>query len=181
MDRNMISFKGQRFPKEIILQCVRWYLVYSLSYRDIEELMTERGVKVDHSNIQRWVVKYSPQLDREFQKKKKKVGSSWRLDETYIKVKGEWTYLYRAVNSDGKTIDFLLTANRDKKSALRYLRKCVARNGEPTKITIDKSGANRAAIKAYNEEYHSEVEMRDIKYLNNIIEQDHRGIKRITR
>jgi len=177
----MISFKGQRFPKEVILQCIRWYLVYSLSYRDIEEMMTERGVKVDHSSLQRWVVKYSPQLDREFHKKKKKVGSSWRLDETYIKVNGKWKYLYRAVDKEGNTVDFLLTAKRDTKAALRYLKKAVKRNGEPEKITIDKSGANKSAIKAYNKTTENPAEMRDIKYLNNIVEQDHRGIKRITK
>ena len=177
----MISFKGQRFPKEIILQCVRWYLVYSLSYRDLEEVMAERGIKVDHVSIHRWVIKYAPLLEAEFQKKKKQVGSSWRMDETYIKVKGEWKYLYRAVDKDGDTVDFLLTAKRDTKAALRYLKKAVKRNGEPEKITIDKSGANKAAANIYNESAENPAEIRDIKYLNNIVEQDHRGIKRVTK
>ena len=95
----MISFKGRHFPKEILLTCVRWYLAYQLSYRDIEEMMAERGTQVDHSTIQRWVDQYAPQLEAEFTKKwKRPTGSRWRMDETYIKVKGEWKYLYRAVD-----------------------------------------------------------------------------------
>ena len=107
----MINFKGCHFEKDIILQCVRWYLAYALSYRDLEEIMKERCIPVDHSTIQRWVVNYSPLLEQEFKKYKRPVGSSWRMDETYIKIKGQWKYLYRAVDKEGKTIDFLLTAN----------------------------------------------------------------------
>ena len=91
----MISFKGRQFRKEMILQSVRWYLAYSLSYRDIEEMMKERGFEVDHSTVQRWVVHYSPQLEKAFHRKKKRPGDRWRLDETYTKVKGKWTYFYR--------------------------------------------------------------------------------------
>jgi len=177
----MIDFKGSRFEKEIILLNVRWYLAYPLSYRNLEEMMAERGLSVDHSSIQRWVVKFSPQLEKEFQKRKKAVGTSWRLDETYIKVKGKWKYLYRAVDKEGLTIDFLLTAKRDKKAALRFLNKAVRRSCEPEKITIDKSGANKAAADAYNQDRENQAEVRQIKYLNNIVEQDHRGIKRITK
>jgi transposase-like protein len=120
----MISFKGRQFEKDIILQCVRWYVAYALSYRDLEEMMMmERGIPVDHSTIQRWVVKYSPLLEQEFKKHKRPIGSSWRMDETYIKIKGQWRYLYRAVDKEGNTIDFLLTAKRDKKAALSFSKK----------------------------------------------------------
>jgi len=114
-------------------------------------------------------------------KRKKPVGTSFRMDETYIKVKGKWKYLYRAVDKDGLTIDFLLTAKRDKKAALRFLKKAVRRNCEPEKITLDKSGANKAAADAYNEGRENPAEVRQIKYLNNIVEQDQRGVKRVTK
>ena len=102
----LISFSGWHFKKDMILQSVRWYLAYSLSYRNIEEMMKERGIDVDHSTIQRWVVHYSPELEQIFQAKKKRPGGRWRLDETYVKVKGQWKYLYRAVDKQGNTIDF---------------------------------------------------------------------------
>jgi len=176
----MIDFKGHRFEKNIILLCVRWYLAYPLSYRNLEEMMRERGVEVDHSNIYRWVQKFTPQLEASFRKgKKRPVGKSWRMDETYIKIKGQWKYLYRAVDKNGQTIDFLLTAHRDKKAALRFFKKAVRQHGLPDKVTIDKSGANTAAIKALKEEIGQEIEIRQIKYLNNLVEQDHRAIKRI--
>ncbi len=176
----MISFKGRHFKKDMILQSVRWYLAYSLSYRDLEEIMKERGFNVDHSTINRWVVHYAPRLEQAFHKKKKP-GDRWRLDETYIKVKGEWKYYYRAVDKQGNTIDFLLTAKRDKKAALRFLNKAIGRNGKPGLINIDKSGANKAGIKAYNEENNRRIEIRQCKYLNNIVEQVHRFIKRKTK
>ena len=176
----MIDFKGHRFEKNIILLRVRWYLAYPLSYRNLEEMMRERGVEVDHSNIYRWVQKFTPQLEASFRKgKKRPMGKSWRMDETYIKIKGQWKYLYRAVDKNGQTIDFLLTAHRDKKAALRFFKKAVRQHGLPDKVTIDKSGANTAAIKALKEEIGQEIEIRQIKYLNNLVEQDHRAIKRI--
>ena len=176
----MIDFKGHRFEKNIILLCVRWYLAYPLSYRNLEEMMRERGIEVDHSNIYRWVQKFTPQLEASFRKgKKRPMGKSWRMDETYIKIKGQWKYLYRAVDKNGQTIDFLLTAHRDKKAALRFFKKAVRQHGLPDKVTIDKSGANTAAIKALKEEIGQEIEIRQIKYLNNLVEQDHRTIKRI--
>jgi transposase-like protein len=98
-----ISFKGAHFPKEVILMGVRWYVAYPLSTRHVEELMEERGVEVDHSTINRWLIKYSPQLEEEFHRRKRPVWVSWRMDETYIKVKGEWRYLYRAVDKQGQT------------------------------------------------------------------------------
>ena len=113
----MISFKSRQTPKAIILQCVRWYCAYSLFNRNIEEMMQERGIDVDHSTLNRWVIDYAQLLEKAFHKKKKLPGNRWRMDETYIKVKGQWKYLYRAVDSDGNTIDFLLTAKRDTKAA----------------------------------------------------------------
>ena len=175
-----VSFKGAHFPPEVILMGIRWYLAYPLSTRHVEELMEERGVNMDHSTVNRWVIKYSPQLDQEFHRRKRSVWTSWRMDETHIKVKGEWRYLYRAVDKDGKTIDFLLTKQRDKKVARRFLNKAIGRHGAPEKITIDGSDANAAAIKSYNEDHGTSIEIRQIKYLNNIVEQDHRGVKRLT-
>ena len=167
-----ISFKGAHFPQDIILMGVRWYVAYPLSYRHVEELMEERGVPIDHATIQRWVVKYSPQLEEAFHRRKRPVWVSWRMDETYIKVKGQWYYLYRAVDKTGQTIDFLLTEQRDEQAAKRFLTKAIRRHGVPEKITIDGSAANEAAIKSYNEEHGTAIEIRKIKYLNNIVEQD---------
>ena len=176
-----ISFKGAHFPQEIILMGVRWYLAYPLSYRHVEELMEERGVPIDHATIQRWVVKYSPQLEEAFHRRKRPVWVSWRMDETYIKVKGQWYSLYRAVDKTGETIDFLLTAQRDEQAAKRCLTKAIRRHGVPEKITIDGSAANEAAIKSYNAEHGTAIAIRKVKYLNNIEAQDHRGVQRITR
>jgi transposase-like protein len=107
----MIDFKGHRFEKNIILLCVRWYLAYSLSYRNLEEMMRERGVEVDHSNIYRWVQKFTSQLEAVFRKgKKRPVGKSWRMDETYIKIKKKWKYLYRTVDKEGQTVDLHILA-----------------------------------------------------------------------
>jgi putative transposase len=176
-----VSFKGAHFPQDIILMGVRWYVAYPLSYRHVEELLEERGVPIDHATIQRWVVKYSPQLEEAFHRRKRPVWVSWRMDETYIKVKGHWYYLYRAVDKTGQTIDFLLTEQRDERAAKRFLTKAIRRHGVPEKITIDGSEANAAAIRSYNKEHGTAIVMRQLKYLNNIVEQDHRGIKRVTR
>ena len=176
-----VSFKGAHFPQDIILACVRWYVAYPLSTRHIEELMLERGVYVDHSTVNRWVIKYSPQLEEAFHRRKRPVWVSWRMDETYIRIKGQWYYLYRAVDTQGQTIDFLLTAQRDEQAAKRFLAKAIRRHGVPEKITIDGSAANEAAIKSYNEAHGTAIEIRKVKYLNNIVEQDHRGVKRVTR
>jgi transposase-like protein len=177
----VISFKGAHFPQDIILMGVRWYVAYPLSYRHVEELMEERGVPVDHATIQRWVVKYSSQLEAVFHRRKRPVWVSWRMDETYLRVKGEWRYLYRAVDKYGETIDFLLTEHRDTEAALRFLKKAIRRNGLPETITIDGSDANAAAIKSYNQEHDTNIIIRQVKYLNNVVEQDHRAVKRITR
>jgi transposase-like protein len=176
-----VSFKGAHFPQDIILMGVRWYVAYPLSYRHVEELMAERGVPVDHATIQRWVVKYSPQLEEAFHRRKRPVGRRWRMDETYIRVKGEWRYLYRAVDKSGQTIDFLLTEHRDTEAALRFLTQAICRHGVPEMITIDGSEANEAAIKRYNETDSTHIIIRQVKYLNNMVEQDHRAVKRVTR
>lgn len=144
-------------------------------------MMEERGFSVDHSTINRWVVHYAPQLEQNFRQKKRKPCGRWRLDETYIKVKGVWKYYYRAVDRHGGTIDFLLTTKRDTKAAFRYLRKAIGSCGKPSLINIDQSGANNAAIKQYNSEESTRIKIRQCKYLNNIVEQDHRLIKRITK
>jgi transposase-like protein len=136
---------------------------------------------VDHSTINRWVVTYGPLLEEAFHRRKRPVWISWRMDETYIKVKGQWCYLYRAVDKHGQTIDFLLTEHRDTEAALRFLKKAIRRNGLPETITIDGSDANETAIKCYNEEHGTAIIIRQVKYLNNIVEQDHRAVKRVTR
>jgi putative transposase len=144
----MIEFKGSHFERDVILWAVRWYVAYPISYRQLEEMMDEHGVEVDHATLNRWVLKYVPLLEQEFRARKQPVGPSWRMDETYVRVKGTWKYLYRAVDKAGATVDFLLTAKRDRKAALRFLRKAIKWNGTPEKITIDKSGANTARLKA---------------------------------
>ena len=167
----MIEFKGSHFERDVILWGVRWYVAYPISYRQIEEMMEERGVEVDHSTLNRWVVKYVPLLDPQFRARKRPVGSSWRLDETYVKIKGSWKYLYRAVDKAGATVDFLLTAKRDRNAALRFLRKAIGHHGVPKKITIDKSGANTAAIESYNAEHEADIEIRRIKYLTDVFDK----------
>jgi transposase-like protein len=173
--------KRQHYPLEVMLTCVRWYVAYPLSLRHIEEMMAERGISVDHATIHCWSLKILPVLAKAFRRRQRPVGKSWRMDETYIKVRGCWKYLYRAVDRDGATVDFLLTSRRDEAAARRFLERAIGRHGEPEKITIDKSGANTAAINSYNAEHKASIEMRQCKYLNNIVEQDHRAIKRITR
>src|SRR5262245_8926940 len=176
-----ISCKGAHFPHDIMLMGVRWYIAYPLSTRHVEELMLERWVHVDHSTINRWVVKYSPQLEEAFHRRKRSVWISWRMDETYMKVKGQWRSLYRAVDKHGQTIDSLLTKHRDTEAALRFLKKAIRRNALPETIAIDGSDANAAAIQRYNEEHGTAIAIRQVKYLNNIVEQDHRAVKRMTR
>ena len=146
----MLNFKGMRFPIDVILVCIRWYAAYPLSYRHLEEMMEERGVSVDHSSINRWAVRFLPLIEKMARKYKRRVGGSWRMDETYIKVKGVWKYLYRAVDKHGKTVDFLLTAKRDKAAATRFFDKAVGANGDPDKVAMDKSGANKAAMDTIN-------------------------------
>lgn len=174
-------FKRLHYPFDVILLCVRWYVAYPLSLRHLEEMMAERGLSVDHSTVHRWALKLLPLLEKTFRRHKRPVGKSWRMDETYIKVNGQWKYLYRAVDKEGHTVDFLLCAHRDTAAACRYFEKAIAQNGAPETVTIDKSGANQAALKAVNATRERPIKIRQQKYLNNLVEQDHRAIKRRTR
>ena len=142
--------------------------------------MQERGYEVDHSTIQRWVSHYAPRIEQAFRNTKNRTGLRWRMDETYLRVKGRWKYLYRAVDKQGNTVDLLLTAKRDKKAARRILNKAIGSTGKPSLINIDKSGASTAGIKQYKADESKRIKTRQCKYLNNIVEQDHRFIKRRT-
>ena len=177
----MLNFQGMRFPIDVILVCIRWYVAYPLSYRHLKEMMEERGVSVNHSSINRWAARVLPHIEKMARKHKHPVGGSRRMDETYIKVKGVWKYLYRAVEKQGKTVDFLLTAKRDIAAAKRFFDKAMGANSYPDKVAMDKSGANKAAIDAINAGPSVPIVVRQVKYLNNIVEQDHRAIKRVTR
>jgi transposase-like protein len=173
--------KRLHYPLDVILMCVRWYVAYPLSLRQLEEMVAERGIAVDHSTVHRWAIKLLPVLEKAFRRHKRPVGKSWRMDETYIRIKGEWKYLYRAVDRDGNTIDFLLRAKRDKVAAQRFFEKAINQSGVPETVTIDKSGANLAALDAINGNRETPIKIRQSKYLNNLVEQDHRAIKRLTR
>jgi transposase-like protein len=179
------NFKWKHYEAEIIITCVRWYLKYPLSYRNIEEMMEERNVEVDHTTIYRWVNKYSTEINKKMRKYLNKTNDSWRVDETYIKVKGKWTYLYRAVDSNGDTLDFMLSKKRNKKAATKFFKKVLksVHNKTPRVITVDKNLAYPPAIDKLKEygKLPEKTEVRKIKYLNNIVEQDHRAIKRITK
>ncbi len=177
------SFKWKHFVGEIILLNVRWYLKYPLSSRNLKEMMAERGIIVNHTTIMRWVHQYSPEIEKKVRRHLRPTNDSWRVDETYIRVKGEWKYFYRAVDSNGDTIDFMLSAKRDQKAAKRFFKKALNSNHNqiPRVITVDKNPAYPPAIdKLKNDKILPiNVGIRQIKYLNNIIEQDHRSIKRI--
>jgi transposase-like protein len=178
-------FKWRHFLPEIILLNVRWYCRYSLSYRDLEEMMAERGVAVDHSTINRWVLKFAPELDKNIRPFLNPTNDSWRVDETYIEVKGEWKYLYRAVDSEANTLDFMLSAKRNGKAAARFFRKVLGakHTQTPRVITVDKNAAYPVAVDELKQDktLKVETELRQSKYLNNIIEQDHRHIKRLVK
>ena len=180
-------FKGRHFDQSVILLCVRWYLAYNLSLRDLEEMMAERGLTVDHSTVHRWVVHFSPRLLERFNRRKRTVTGKWHVDETYIKVRGRWMYLYRAIDSVGDTVEFFLAANRDLPSAKRFLRMALTRHGRPERIVIDGSQTNREAIVSCDAENRLQdrsrhdarsIRIRQSQYLNNRIEQDHRRVKR---
>ncbi len=176
-------FKGFCSSPQIIMLFVYMKCRFSLSYRDLEEMASIRGVTLDHATLQRWVIRFTCLLDTLVRKRKKQVGSSWKMDETYIKVNCQWMYLYRAVDSNGDTVDFLLRKHRDATAAKAFFRKAFANNGYPKKVSIDKSGSNIAALKDANENLpkDKQIEVRQIKYLNNIVEQDHRFIKKRTK
>src|SRR5829696_9296659 len=179
------EFKGRQFTAEVILWAVRWYLMFPISYRDLELMLADRGVEVDHTTIFRWIQAYAPELEKRIRPHLRASNGSWRVDETYVKVKGRWTYLYRAVDSRGQTIDFLLSAKRDAAAAKRFFRKALGQphTGNPRTITVDKNAAYPAAVTAMKRE--GELwrfsRLRQIKYLNNIVEQDHRRVKRLVR
>ena len=143
------DFKGNHYPKDVILFAVFFYVRYAVSYRDLEEIMAERGVTVDHATLNRWVVKYSPVIACRAQRRKSATGSSWRMDETYIQVKGKWTYFYRAVDKFGKTLDFMLSEHRDEAAASAVFARVIENNGWPEKVAIDKSGANLAGLQKH--------------------------------
>ena len=178
-------FKWKHFQGEIILLCVRWYLKYALSYRNLSEIMLERGLSVDHTTIYRWVMIYAPKIEKRTRKYFQPTNDSWRVDETYIKVKGKWKYLYRAVDSNGETLDFMFSAKRDTNAAKRFFIKVLKskHNQQPRVINVDKNPAYPAAIEELKEAeiLSSECELRQKKYLNNIIEQDHRFTKKLAK
>jgi len=178
-------FKWKHYQSEIILLTVRWYLRYNLSFRDLVEMMEERGLSIAHTTIMRWVHQYGPELDKRIRHHLKQTNDSWRVDETYIKIKGEWMYLYRAVDSEGNTIDFYLSKNRNTKSAKCFFKKALASShvSSPRVITVDKNPAYPVVIQELQEEKSmpSGTQIRQQKYLNNIIEQDHRFIKKRVR
>jgi putative transposase len=183
-------FKGRQFDRSVILLCVRWYLAYNLSLRNLEEMMAERGISVDHATIGRWVVRYSPEFLERFNRRKRPVSRKWHIDETYIKVRGRWMYLYRAIDSNGDTVEFWFSERRDLTAVKRFLRKALKRHGRPERIVIDGSQTNREAILSCDAtsrlQDRSRRELRPIRiwqsrYLNNRIEQDHRAVKRRVR
>jgi len=203
---NPTPFKWRHFEADIILLCIRWYLRYSLSYRDLEEMMRERGLHVDHTTIYRWVQHYAAELDKRSRPHLKACNDSWRVDETYIKVKKVWMYLYRAVDSGGNTLEFLLSPTRDAEAAKRFFVKALHATAgsapqacpveEPTAvadlnpttsaprvINVDKNAAYPKAIAELKAAgmLPKSVELRQVKYLNNLIEQDHRFIKRLVK
>lgn len=181
-----VSFKCVHFPKDVILHAIFFYLRYGVSYRDLEEIMAERGVTVDHATLSRWVERYAGQVAEDARRRKRPTDRSWRMDEPYIKVKGRWVYLYRAVDKFGKTLDFMLSERRNKPAAIKFFARAMEVNGLPRKIVIDKSAANTEGIKVINRMLKRfgcpvPIEMVRIKYLNNLVEQDHRFIKRRVR
>ncbi len=174
-------FKWRHYHHEIILLCVRWYLRYPLSYRQLAEMMRERGLRVHHTAIFRWVQCYAPELDRRCRPHLKPVSKSYRVDETYVRVKGRWKYLYRAVDKQGQTIDFLLAARRDVAAAKRFFNKALQMPGNPMPrvINVDCNPAYPTAVKELKAEgiLRKRCKLRQVRYLNNIVEQDHRFIK----
>jgi transposase-like protein len=171
-------FKGRHFDQEIVVLCVRWYLSFKLSYRDLVSMMSERNICLAHTTILRWVQHYTPEFVKRWQRYARPIGGSWRMDETYVKVRGEWMYLYRAVDKGGRTVDFYLSRSRDVNAAKAFLRKAAKGQRTPTKITLDAYAASHRAVTDLKEngELPKRVLVRS-KYLNNLIEQDHRRIK----
>jgi transposase-like protein len=172
-------FKGRHFDQEIVVLCVRWYLSFRLSFRDLVAMMSERGIIMAHTTILRWVQHYTPEFEKRWKRFSRPIGGSWRMDETYVKVRGGWVYLYRAVDKAGKTVDFYLSRNRDVNAAKVFLRKAMKGQRIPTKITLDAYAALHRAVADLKEngELPKRARVRTSKYLNNAIEQDHRRVK----
>jgi transposase-like protein len=173
-------FKGRHFEQEIIVLCVRWYLRYKLSYRDLVEMMVERGLSVAHTTILRWVQRYAPEFDKLWSRFSTQAGTSWCVDETYVRIRGQWAYLYRAVDSAGKTVDFRLSPRRNVASAKAFFRKAVRSQGRsPETVTLDGYAASHRAVRELQQQGRlaALTKLRSSKYLNNLIEQDHRNIK----
>jgi transposase, IS6 family len=178
-------FKWRHFQSDIILLCVRWYLSYPLSYRDLEEMMLERGSHVDHTTIYRWVQYDAPELEKRCRPHLKTTADSWRVDEPYVKVKKGWMYLYRGVDSAGNTLDFHLRATRHAQAAKRFFSKALAapHTVPPRVITVDKNAAYPKAFDQLQEGgiLPKSCALRQSKYLNNLVEQDHRFMKRLVK
>jgi transposase-like protein len=175
-------YRGRQFPSETIEQCVRWYITYRLSYRDLAAMMAEQGVVVSHTTIMRWVLRYVPEYERRWARHARPVNSSWRMDETSVPVRGGNYYLYRAVDRHGKSVDSLLCASRSRESAQAFFRAAVNRvqSGWPSKINVDGHAATHLALRLLRQQDSrwQTVSVRSNRYLNNLIEQDHRAIKR---
>jgi IS6 family transposase len=185
MKHSSSPFKWRHYAPEIILLCVRWYCRYSLSYRDLEEMMRERGLNVDHVTVFRWVQRYAPEINKRMRPHLKMSGTSYRIDETYVKVCTQWKYLYRAVDSAGCTIEFMLSAKRDVSVAKRFFRKMMRAEHRrlPFSISVDKNAAYPEAFSTSQAEkiVPKDCKLRRVKYLNNVIEQDHRFVKKKVR
>jgi transposase-like protein len=175
-------YRRRRFPSETIELCVRWYLTYRLSYRDLVEMMAEHGVTVSHSTILRWVQRYVPEFEKRWDRYARPVHSSWRMDETAVSVRGGAHYLYRAVDKYGKTVDSLLCVDRSESAARAFFSKALKTHQpqRPRKVNIDGNAASHRALRLLREENPEwrPVVVRSCRYLNNIVEQDHRAIKR---
>jgi transposase-like protein len=175
---------GRQFTAEVILWAVRWYLMFPVSYRDLELMLADRGVDVAHTSLFRWTQTYAPAIEKRIRLHLRPSNGSWRVDETYVRVKGRWIYLYRAVDSRGQTIDFLLSAKRDAEAAKRFFRKALGQphTVSPRTITVDKNPAYPCAIEQLKEdgELWRFSRLRQCKFLNNIVEQDHRRVRRLT-
>ena len=174
-----LLFEGRHFDREIIVLCVRWYLRFKLSLRDLVEMMSERSLPVAHTTIVRWVHHYAPEFERRWNRFARSTGSSWRVDETYVKIRGQWVYLYRAVDREGKTVDLRLSTRRDVVAAKAFFRKAIKHQGSPRTITLDGYAASHRAVREMKADGQlpAETRLRSSKYLNNLIEQDHRGVK----
>jgi transposase-like protein len=176
-------FRGRWFEDQIIVLCVRWYVSYKLSYRDLVEMMADRGLSVSHTTVMRWAVRYAPEFEQKWRRYERRVGDSWRVDETYVKVSGRWVFLYRAVDRQGKTVEFYLSPRRDRAAATAFFRQALRHHGEPRVVTLDAFAPNHSALRRmgmrneFNYRGEDPMRIRSCPYLNNLVEQDHRRIK----